>query len=161
MIDPTALKAAAAELLSAVGQIPRSKTVGYQGPARPLRLGVYFEFEGEDGKLYVVDNQRLASGELALREWVTIRGGKLGGRETVKPGGSSFQLGGVGVGGLLRMLASTGLVPGLGVIGTPTGTGRTFPPEALLRLVTQYLSEKLPAPPAGGFLPPSEGGEGE
>lgn len=103
------LKAGLAQYVAAIGALPPSN-LGYHGKVEAFRLGVYVEGRTPEGKILVADPAEVANGRLAWREWVTVRGGKAGGKQVVKPGGSldvSGLLGGFGVSGLLTML--TGL----------------------------------------------------
>lgn len=139
-IDEPSFKSALNELLNVVAQLPRSKSIGYKGEASPLRTGLYFEFQTPYG-IHVADPAILLAGELALRQWITVRGGKAGGKETVEPGGG-LNLGGLGVAGLLRMLTSLGRVQGLQISTQQPGGGFPTSQEQLLHLLQTYLAAK-------------------
>lgn len=115
-MDTNALQTALEELGHEIGQVPRHPTLGYQGGVRFRKMIAVAVFEGDDGRLYVADPAELVDGhpDLALREWITVRGEQAGGREKVKPGGS-----GLPIEDLIGILGG----------GSPTGTT----PLALLR----------------------------
>lgn len=124
------LKELLGQLLAAVAAHERDPNLGYQGAATPLRVGVYVEYQAADGRVLVVDNEHLAqTGTIALREWITVRGGKAGGKQDVKPGGSG--VGGVGIPALLQLFGLATGNPLLGQIGGALGGGAPqLPPAA-------------------------------
>lgn len=111
-MDAKELQTGLDELGQEIAEVPRHPTLGYRGEASFKRMIVVAVFQAPDGRLYVADPAELVDGhpDLALREWITVRGEQAGGREKVKPGGS----GGIGVGDLLKVLTGG---------GAPTGGG--------------------------------------
>ncbi len=149
-IDEQSLKSVINQFLAGVASLPRSK-VGYQGDATPLRMGVYAEFQTPHGVL-VADPAFIAQGQLALREWITVRAGKAGGREHVKPGGGfNLNLGGLGIGSLLKMITGLGAVPNLQISGTQMGGGYPVSQDQIAHLLMQYFGKKN-----GLYLPLAE-----
>lgn len=107
-MDANLLESQLNELGAEIAAVPRHPTLGFRGQATYQKMIVVAVFQGADGKLYVADPAELIDGhpDLALREWITVRGDAAGGRETVKPGGG----GGLSVGNLIKAL--TGGLPG-------------------------------------------------
>ena len=152
-IDQQALKDTLRLLVEAVAQLPRADgkdgrpKLGFHGDASPLRTAMYFEFQTESG-IHVADPAALAHGVVALREWITVRGGQAGGRESVKPGGSGLDLGGLGLASILRLITGLGVGPGLnltalrGQLAPLVGTGGKPSPEALQQLLRQLSGSR-------------------
>lgn len=149
-IDERALKAALQEFATSFGTIDRAdgkdgrSKLGYQGPATPTRVGVWVEFEAPNGNTLVVDMAHFQkTGEVALREWITVdpdAPGKAGGRESIPPGSP-----GMGVAGILRLLTSRFGIPGLaiGKLLSPGSVGKPTP-ELIIGDVLRYLQERNP-----------------
>ncbi len=104
------------QLGAEIAEVPRHPTLGYRGAATFKKIIAMAVFQGADGKLYVADPSEIVDGhpDLALREWITVRGEQAGGRENVKPGSS----GGIAVGDLLQILNNVG-AGGIAGVGTP------------------------------------------
>lgn len=139
-IDEASFKSALAQLGAAVAELPRHESLGYQGEASYLRAGLYFEFNTDAG-IHVADPAQLLLGKVALRQWITVRGGKAGGKETVQPGGG-LNIGGFGVAGILRLLTQLGTVPGLAMSGVGVGSGMTVSHDHLRHELAKYLGGK-------------------
>lgn len=124
------------QAVQAVFTHERDTALGYQGKATPLRAGMYFEATGEDGSIYVVDNEHLAAtGKIALRHWVTISDDHLGGAESVTPGGAP-KIGGIGIGSLLSLLGLATGNPALGLVSATTK-------QSIGTLILGFLQGKL------------------
>src|SRR6266545_4249223 len=94
-IDERLLMQRLQELLQLLATAGRHPTLGYQGAAELEDLRVYAVFRGANGLPYIADPSELVDGhpDIALREWITVRGTGAGGRETVQPGGGGLPLG--------------------------------------------------------------------
>lgn len=135
------LKSALAQYMDAIAALPANKSLGYQGgDVLPLRLGVYLEGSTPDGGIYIADPAEVARGHLAWREWITVRGGKAGGSQAVKPGGGNL-LGGIGVAGLLRMITGLPIPQALKVDAPAPG----IVTENIQTLLREYLAGKAKA----------------
>ena len=133
------LKAGLAHYIRTIGSLPPSSLGVKNANIEAFRMGVYVE--GRDmktGRIFVADPAEVALGLLAWREWVTIRGGKAGGSQAVKPGMGN-PLGGFGVGGLLTMLTG---VPLSTVLGSAPPPDLDAPVEQML---IEYLQRKRSA----------------
>lgn len=101
-----------------VDSLPRHPTKGYKGKIKRVKRVIAIVIvECEDGQDRPIDPAELLdeNPDVAVRDWITVRGDTAGGRESVKPGGS----GGLDVGNLIGVLSKG--TPAGGVLGTLRG----------------------------------------
>lgn len=114
MISDQELKALLDTTVAALTGHDRDTALGYQGEVRDYRLAVNLEAVCVDGAIRPLDLEHFAkTGTIAWRDWVTLRGGKMGGRQDVKPGG----VGGISVPTLFQVLGMATGIPLIGAIG--------------------------------------------
>lgn len=119
MVSDQELKSLLDTTVAALTGHDRDSALGYQGEVRDYRLAVNLEAVCADGTIRPLDLEHFAkTGTIAWRDWVTLRGGKTGGRQDVKPGG----VGGISVPTLFQVLGMATGIPLIGAIGGAVGS---------------------------------------
>lgn len=152
-ITESELRTALDQLLQVIANLPHAEHGHQNAPGvqlRPLRVGLYFEFEdiNAPGEVLTADNFELSKKppRLAVHKRVTIVDGVVASDWNHKRG---LRLGGMSIPAFLKMAGATGLLPPLVAAvasAIPTGgpvSSTQRPQEAAVSLIRSYFEEKL------------------